>query len=217
MDMRVVRLVIEQEITSITFKEEWRDSAVVIYPAGLGKVRDLLPLLPVIKNLNVKFFLDSAMKQSYEDVQILSSLGVYSGIVINENTDWDRLTDLMYYALCGKVPHAPVEPFQYVYDMYQRNTLVDYGVVFFENGEVCKTNNTESAENHREPQSMSWQRFFYEPSACAACAGWRICMGKYAALEDKTGCQTFTIELLNLIETIKFKKNTPYQPLTTNH
>jgi len=203
--MGFVKLVMKQEITTISFKEEWQDSSVVIYPSGLGKVRDLLPLLPIIKRLNIKFFLDSALEYSYEAVQILSSLGVYSGIVINERANWERLTDLMYYALCGKVAHAPIEPFQYVYDMYKPNVLVDYGVVF-ENCEICETNNTESAENHRESQSKAWQRFFYEPTACAACAGWRICMGKYADMKDKTNCQNFTIELLNLIESIKYKE-----------
>jgi hypothetical protein len=48
-----------------------------------------------------------------------------------------------------------------------------------------------------------WQKFFYEATPCAACAGWRICMGKYAKMKDKTGCQNFTIELLNLIESMK--------------
>jgi len=211
--MGFVRLVMEQKITAISFKEEWLDRSVVIYPSGLGKVRDLLPLLPIIKRLNIKFFLDSAVAQSYTDVQILSSLGVYSGIVINEKTDWERLTDLMYYALCGRVTHAPIEPFQCVYDMYRRNTLVDYGAVFGEGSDFFSTNNPKETQNlQTETSDKSWQRFFYEPTACAACAGWRICMGKYENLKDKTGCQTFTTELLNLIETLKFKKS-----LTINH
>ena len=71
-------------------------------------------------------------KESYEAVQILSSLGIYSGIVINENADWEKLSNLMYYALCGKALHAPVEPFQFVYEMYGRNRLVDYGRVYFD-------------------------------------------------------------------------------------
>jgi len=105
-------IAIRQDITEIDFQEEWRDSNLVVYANGLGKVRDLVGLLPVIKRLNLKFFLDGAKKENYEAVQILSSLGVYSGIVINEDSDWEKLTDLMYYALCGRVPHAPVEPFQ---------------------------------------------------------------------------------------------------------
>jgi len=198
--MKHNKLYIKQDITKITFKEEWKDKSVVIYPDGLGKVRDLIPLLPLIKRLNVKFFLDCAKKENYDAVQILSSLGIYSGIVIDENADWERLTDLMYYALCGKVAHAPIEPFQYVYDMFDRNKLVDYGVVF--NEEVVFS--TEGAKNtvlHR-----GWQRLFYERTDCAACEGWRICLGKYAALEDKSGCQSFMAEFLQLIES-----------LTTNH
>jgi len=202
------KLTINKNITKIDFQEEWRELNLVIYAEGLGKVRDLIGLLPVIKRLNLKFFLNGAKKESYEAVQILSSLGVYSGIVINEKADWEKLTDLMYYALCGRVPHAPIEPFQYVYDMYQRNILVDYGVLYSVNlcalcDSVLKNQHkdTKNTEKHRE----NWQRFFYEPTACAACAGWRICLGKYESLKNKSGCQQFTTEWLNLIEIQKFK------------
>jgi len=217
--MKHLRLHRKQNITSISFKEEWKNTPVVIYPNGLGKVRDLVGLLPEIKNLNVKFFLDGSKEENYEAVQILSSLGVYSGIVMDEKTDWERLTDLMYYALCGKVPHAPIEPFQFVYEMYNRNRLVDYGRVYFE-----ETNGLSDADelylttkNTMEPQSAQrlktsvggWQRFFYESTECAACEGWRICMGKYAEMTDKTGCQKFMTEWLNTIEELKFKTPNP--------
>jgi hypothetical protein len=212
-----IKLMVNQNITSLVYKGEWEKIPLVVYTehgkrntehgkrntvngtrntanstrntehGDLGAVRDLIGWLPLLKKLNIKFFLDGGKEQNYEAVQILSSLGIYSGIVINEDADWEKLTDLMYYALCGKVPHAPIEPFQFVYDRYERNILVDYGRVFFND-----------AKN-------SWQRFFYEPTACAACAGWRICLGKYATLKDKSGCQHFTNEWLNLIENLKFK------------
>ena len=192
------RLRIKKEITKIAFKEEWQEIPHVIYAGGLGAVRDLIELIPVIKKLNLKFFLDGAKKENYEAVQILSSLGIYSGIVIDEKADWERLTDLMFYALCGKVAHAPVEPFQYVYDMYNRNVLVDFGKVFFEGCEV-------SGERCEVRGVREWQRFFYEATPCAACEGWRICLGKYAGLEDKSGCSRFMAEWLNVVEDLRFK------------
>jgi len=196
--MEHISLRIKQDITAIDFKEEWRESPVVIYAAGLGRVRDLPGLLPVIKQLNLKFFLDGAKEENYEAVQILSSLGVYSGIVINEHAHWEKLTDLMFYALCGRAPHAPIEPFQYVYEMYERNRLVDYGEVYFD--DFFTTKDTKNSQ-----RTQNWQRFFYEPTQCAACAGWRICMGKYAQLENKTNCQNFTTEWLYTIENLKLK------------
>ena len=208
------QITINKNITEIDFKEEWRELNLVIHAEGLGKVRDLMGLLPVIKKLNLKFFLDGAKKENYEAVQILSSLGVYSGIVINIKADWEKLTDLMYYALCGRIPHAPIEPFQYVYDMYQRHILVDYGVVYSEKsagvlGCIDSCLNAKAQEVSQgalsDEPDKSWQRFFYEPTPCAACAGWRICLGKYQSLKDKSGCQKFTNEWLNLIENLKFK------------
>jgi hypothetical protein len=194
-----IKLHVNQTITSISWNEAWEHIPMVVYPQGLGAVRDFITLLPALKKLNVKFFLDAAQEQHYEAVQILSSLGIYCGMVISENADWERLTDLMYYALCGKATHAPIEPFQYIYDMYERNRLVDYGRVFL------------STEALSAQSTQSWQRFFYEATPCAACPAWRICIGKYANLEDKTKCQNFMLELLQLVENLKFK-STPLIP-----
>jgi radical SAM protein with 4Fe4S-binding SPASM domain len=227
-----IKINIKQEITSIDFKEEWQNVPLVIYTDELGRVRDLIRLIPLLKKLNVKFFLNGTKKQNYEAVQILSSLGIYSGIVIDENSDWEKLTDLMYYSLCGKVIHAPIEPFQYVYDTYVKNTLVDYGTVFFNNpakflyvsgnGQVAfskqnleqknffldhvdKINELDKNADYQQ-YTKSWQAFFYEPTPCAACAAWRICLGKYAHLKDTSLCQSFAVELLDTIENRKFKK-----------
>ena len=188
-----IKLHVNRNITSILWDEAWEKIPMVVYPQGLGAVRDLVEMLPVLKKMNVKFFFDAAQEQNYEAVQILSSLGIYCGMVISENADWEKLTDLMYYALCGKAPHAPVEPFQYIYDMYERNRLVDYGRVYL------------STEALRAQSTQSWQRFFYEATPCAACPAWRICIGKYEHLENKTKCQTFTIELLQLVERLKMR------------
>ena len=231
-----IKLYVKQNITSLSLKEEWKNIPLVFYVVrgkrcevsgewyegcgDLGNVRDLVGMLPIIRKLNIKFFLDGAVVQNYEAVQILSSLGVYSGIVINEKADWEKLTDLTYYALCGRVAHAPIEPFQYVYDMYERNRLVDYGTAFFDNserfeylkesrGNSCSypkgRGNSCSCPINKE-YNNSWQRFFYEGSECAACEGWRICMGKYAEMKDKNGCKEFTIEWLDVVDNMKFKK-----------
>jgi len=200
----------EQMITKIAFKKEWKNIPLVIYPNGLGAIDDLIAGLPLIKKLNVKFFLNGAKKENCKAVQTLSSLGIYSGIVIDENADWEKLTGLMNYTLCEKVMHAPIEPFQFVYEMYNRNVLVDYGRVFFDDSEqfvgvdeafFCTEKHRGVTEKHRENR----QRFFYEPTTCAACEGWRICLGKYAALEDKSGCQKFMANLLIVVENLRFE------------
>jgi len=231
-----IKLYVKQNITSISLKEEWKNIPLVVYVVrgercevrgernedcgDLGNVRDLMGMLPVLRKLNIKFFLDGAVAQNYEAVQILSSLGVYSGIVINEKADWEKLTDLIYYALCGRVAHAPIEPFQYVYDMYERNRLVDYGTAFFENSErfeYLAEGRKQKAESRRQkaipitlfskaPLVANWQRFFYEGSECAACEGWRICMGKYAEMKDKNDCRDFTVEWLNVVDNMKFRR-----------
>ena len=209
-----VKLTVNRDITSLTFREEWQTIPLVVYPSGLGAVKDLIGLLPLLKKLNVKFFFDGEKPESYEAVQILSSLGIYSGIVINEKAIWEKLTDVMYYALYGRVPHAPIEPFRYVYDMYAPKKLVDYGTVYLHNPILFEIVSAETYLTHPlvssstcslVPSSTRWQKFFHQATPCAACEGWRICLGKYANMKDKTKCSNFTTSFLQIIETLKYK------------
>lgn len=220
-----------QDIASIEFKEEWENIPIVVYASELGKVRDLINKLPLIEKLNIKFFLRPEIEQNYSAIQILSSLGIYSGIVINENADWEKLKDLMYYSLFGRIMHAPIEPFQYVYDLYVDNAMVDYSTVFFdnpnkflhvdENGKMAFSKQDLQAQNFflndineltdleknvvYKQKTKAWQSFFYEPTQCASCAAWRICLGKFASLKEKS-CQSFIEEWLDALRLIKTKK-----------
>jgi radical SAM protein with 4Fe4S-binding SPASM domain len=217
-----------QDIASIEFKEEWENIPIVVYASELGKVRDLINKLPLIEKLNIKFFLHPETEQNYSGIQILSSLGIYSGIVINENADWEKLEDLMYYALLGRATHAPIEPFQYVYDLYVDNAMVDYGTVYFNNPSrflyVDESGKIAFSKNDLQTQSFflndiselanleknvlykqkikTWQSFFYEPTQCASCAAWRICLGKFVSLEEKQ-CQSFIEEWLDILRLVK--------------
>jgi hypothetical protein len=194
-----VKVHVNQDITEIPFTEELPKIPLVFYPTGLGDIKKLSSLLPILKKLNIKFFLDCEKKQNYEAIETLSSLGIGSGIIINENADWEKLIRLVYFALCSKEPHASIEPFQYLSDIYDKNTFIDYGTVFFNDRNVFKY------LDKNKQVIKSWDQFFYETRSCASCAGWRICLGKYAGLKDKTGCKKFTIEMLKLIESIKIK------------
>jgi hypothetical protein len=190
---------INQDITAISFQKEWRSIPLVFFLSGLGSIRELIFQYPILKKLNIKFFFESKKKQNYEAVQTLSSLGIGSGIIISEDADWNKLCDLMYFALCSKHPHAPIEPFQFLYDLYDKNSFLDYGIVFFNNRSLFKNMNL------KRKFEKSWNQFDYTTETCSSCAGWRICLGKFAGMKDKTGCSDFTVKLLNLIESMKFK------------
>jgi hypothetical protein len=53
----------------------------------------------------------------------------------------------------------------------------------------------ENPEYHNRLEA--WRDFFLKSNGCAYCAGWRICLGKFAGKENRTsGCKKFFIELL---------------------
>jgi radical SAM protein with 4Fe4S-binding SPASM domain len=110
--------------------------------------------------------------------------------------------------------------------------MVDYGTVFFnnpnkflyadENGKIAFSkkalqkqsfflnNINELADIEKnvlyKQKIKSWQSFFYEPTQCASCAAWRICLGKFASLKEKL-CQSFVEEWLDALRLVSLDKN----------
>ncbi|MDD5655980.1 MAG: hypothetical protein PHF00_01840 [Elusimicrobia bacterium] len=129
-----------------TLRALWMELDVPLYSLSLPEGVELLPLslhvremgplhrsLPLIRSLKasaVRIFLPSQCARSYSDCRILSSLGVRSGIWMRPGqVDWDRLDDLMHYAVYGKAPHAPIEPFE---TMMSEEPFLAPDIAFFE-------------------------------------------------------------------------------------
>jgi hypothetical protein len=146
-----------------------------------------------------------------------------------KNIDWVALTDLMTYAILGRIPHAPIEPFHYIANHYTQNTKterIEFSAVYLndpskyvhlnEEGFVALTKEDLIARRFISDQineiiNLSqhpayieyldkWKHYFIKPTECAFCQGWRVCLGKFSAIGSYSGCKDFFLELMEVIE-----------------
>lgn len=230
-------------VADVSFAKEYRDLPVALFSPRLGRFRDLVPRLQILKQMNIRIYLPFDTDQNISGLRILSSLGIASTAVLKHpNIDWERLSDLMVYALLGIVPRAPIDPFQYLADRYSPNARNDFSAVYFDdpsryvhvddNGHIALSSR-ELADRKFIADSISelhfltenrlyldrlesWRRFFLQTEGCAFCEAWRICLGKFNSNNGLDhGCSVFFKEFLETIEqyrSLKVKKAELWQP-----
>ena len=225
-------------LADIIFEEKWNEYPLAIESLSLGRVYEFLVKTPVVRKLNIRFYLSTKESTCYKDVRILSSLGYPSSVIIEgERTDWKQLTDLMTYAFFNARKHAEIHPFNYISNYYNPNNRTNFNSVYFNDPErylhinekgniflnredMLSNQNAvadlDSLHSIKELEAYinnkdKWFEFFLEPTRCASCKGWRICLGKYAKyLDSNPGCDTFFSEFIDSIEkekTIREKRN----------
>lgn len=211
-------------IATIPFHESWRGIPLAIYATELGPFKEFMSRLQLIREMNIRFFLNTDHKETFTSLHILSSLNVNCGIEFGEKPiDWEALNDLMTFSCYGKAPHSGIEPFQFVATKYNPKELTDFGTVFFNNPQVylhidkdqniaasaadlkkgnfiatgLKALNDIKNNPKYEDAVYQWQNFFLQEKGCAFCPSWRICLGKFSTrVEKNPGCQKFFSDLM---------------------
>lgn len=211
-------------LTSIKFLENWKKIPLAIYVNSLGSYRMLFHMLPIIRQMNLRIFLSASGKQNLTDIQMLSSLGIFTGVYFNnKEIDWEKLRELGTYAQFAKTKHAPIEPFQYISSKYVPEETLDFNAVYYNDpknflhinseGKVALTyyhliegkfifDNYQDISKIEENEEYNnyitaYQRHFLEKTVCAACPAWRICMGKFEKMiDEEKSCQQFFSDVM---------------------
>lgn len=216
------------DLSEILFDESWKEYPIAIEAPSIGRIYKFLQKTPIIRKLNIRFYFSTKEPSSYKDIRILSSLGFLTTIFIDgERTEWDKLADLMIFSLLNVNKHAEIHPFDYLKNYYHPHNRTDFNAVYFNDpdrylhldksgnlylkrdpdlsvNELCGDLTTVDAIKDQpayKNEKDKWYRFFLEPTRCACCKGWRICLGKYADfLSINPGCSDFFSELLDTID-----------------
>lgn len=214
-------------LASIAFQQDWLDIPLALYVPGPGCLRDLIRQLPLLRQLNIRVYLPTDLEENYTGLRILSSLGIESSLVFKKpGLNWELLSDLMTYALLGLIPHAPIEPFNYIASHYDRHRRTDYSAVYFEDpsrylhldeegyialspkdlavgnfiGHITELGDLDQCAAYNK-RLEGWRDFFLETDGCAYCQGWRVCLGKFVDVrQSNPGCQQFFTELMDVVE-----------------
>jgi len=224
-----------KDLTDIAVKEDWDNLPIALHVKSLGKFREFVLRLPVIRKLNIRIYLPTDNPENFTSARILSSLGVDSAVELrSEGIDWEAATDLMTYSLLGMVPHAPIDPFQYIAEKYDPGRNTDFGAVYFDDPRTYLyiNNDGKIAASKRELKDGvfladgiddldrieesdayrarlgNWMDHFGKPDGCAYCPAWRVCLGKFSkTAKDDPGCRNLFSEIMDVVEQFQSRQN----------
>lgn len=203
-----------------------KDIPLAIMAPAMGKFRRVTAILPVLRGGNIRIYLPCDRPDNITSLRLLSSLGIHCcALFAPGETDWEELADLMTYAVLERAPHAPIEPFEFIASSYEPSSYLDWGRIFFDDprhflhldargrvalsrreasmGDFIAAGIAEIAAADEFPaiseRINSWRYRLAENHPCAFCAGWKICLGRFApeAGEDG-GCAGFFQEMLDV-------------------
>lgn len=217
-------------LTSINIDASWGNTPIILKIGRLGQYRDIAFKLEQLKSLNVMVVMPANSIQSYRDAQILSSLGIHSGIDFSCGCQaWDSFKDLVAYAFYSRMNHADIEPFASMTSYYCGMNYVSPAIMSFYNPERYihidgngnmafsreQLNNGDyfasgwgilpniSSHPAIKKESHKWQQLFIENHECTYCPAFRVCKAFFMGQRENGGCQE---GMMDLLEAIEFKK-----------
>jgi radical SAM protein with 4Fe4S-binding SPASM domain len=220
-------------LDEIEFPEEIMEMPVLVRVGGSGSFKSLMRRIHHLRRMNLRIFLPPVKEEDFTMLKILASLGVGCGVWLDDadEASWVLLDELLAYALCNRIPLAPIEPFDYALKHYQSSTLVSLKTVYFDSPGRCLhvdrdgnvamskrdlserkyigsvhelTSVEESGALKNAP--FSRQREFISCSACSMCPAWRICGGDFMGMckAGNQGREFFT----GLMDAVEVKRKT---------
>lgn len=204
-----------QTLSSILIQEKFKPIPIALQVNEIGDFKNIIINHNLLRDSNLKIFLTSENDENLVNVQILSTLGIYTGIFFNnkEKTDWEKVNELMniYIYSLLLLAHAPIEPFTYLTENYHPEKYLFFNTPYFENpkkylfidddfniGLTQKDLKEKKfitsgysklhmiTENLQYQQGINnWHHHFLENTNCSSCAAWRICQGCFNEVCDK--------------------------------
>ncbi len=219
-------------LETININPEWGNAPIILYINRLGQFRNVHEKIGILRNMNVVVIFTGSEQQATVDAQILSSLGIHSGISISPDSALgDNILDLITYNFYGTMPHGEIEPFSTLERYYDGESYVSPKIAQFENPlryvyvdkDLHLAFSQEDLDNGNyfdqgleklydvssheaiEKETCKWQEMFIEPHPCTFCPAFRICMGYFEKQREKGRCRQVMTELLDSIEFSKKK------------
>jgi hypothetical protein len=200
-------------LSEFALSDDWRGIPLILKAPAAGSIGTLVKSAIPLKNTGVRVFLPATD---------LTEVAVDFGAT----PDWERLADVMTYAVIGLVPHAPIEPFATIAAGFRpADRSDDWGRAEFDDpsrylhldaaGRIALTpralaagdfaGNLEDLDSvdlahaiaqHRE----AWRDLFAADHFCSRCRAFRVCRGRLRhGKRAPDGCDDFFDEMTDVL------------------
>lgn len=233
--LHAIKIQTEKPLSAVAFSEDWKNIPLAIYSPEFGIYKDFLHQLHLIRKLNVRIFLSSHHDFNFIALRILSSLNISCGLYFDEGPqNWDAINDLMHYAIYSTTKHAPIEPFDYLAFHYEPSEYTDYSFVYFDNPTkylhindkeqialtekdllsnnfidegICSLDNISENKKYLDFTNIRYD-IMLRMNECAFCPAFRICLAKFADLDNKNEtCKIFFSDFMDAADYSFSRKN----------
>ena len=123
-------------LSDIRLDESFEGIPIVMHLYNLGDLFTVMSSLDIFKRLSARVFVSSSLRENFTSLKILSSLGIDCGLLLDSaKIDDDAFVDLGSYFFLSQIPHASIEPFDFIWRNLQNEKNLDFSTVFFYNPE----------------------------------------------------------------------------------
>ncbi len=218
-------------LSALRLDPRWSRTPVALEAPALGGFAEALPRIREWRGMDLTLFLPSAPGENLTSLRLLSSLGVECALLLSPpGVDWEAVSDLMTWALLGRVERAPLHPFTSMAERYRPDQVNDLGRYRLDDpaaflhldaeGRVALTREEleqgrfaapSLAEAERGPleELPAWHErqarrdteFLAPPGGCASCPGFRLCGASFRRWRgEERGCAAFFSEWMECLE-----------------
>ncbi len=207
----VVAMCIQLPYTSISqidFKEGLTHVPLIIYAFDIGDYNVFLSKVNTIRALNIRIFLCNKADSVFTDLKILASVGIDCGLYMDKGVKMDdeSFLDLASYYFMSPVPHATIEPFDFILRHLEEEKNEGFESVYFDNPlHFFKVNSADDLtrivfdEQDDFVLRMSvYYKHFMDLDDCSKCPAFKICDRK---MSNRLGdCQKTMTEIFEYAE-----------------
>lgn len=224
---RLMAVILDSEKTlgEIQLNEDWGTIPIALMTPSMGRFSGIAESARILRGLNLRVFLPYGA-ENMTGVRILASIGIPCCIVPEvTEPDWDAFADLMTYAVLERVPHAAIEPFDFIKRHYKENSYIEWGRSYFEDSAhflhldsegraafsrkalldgnfIGDVSDLAAALNKAtEWKTLNRRKLFLENHPCSRCLSFKMCLGRaWRGEANQSGCSAFFSEAMEVLE-----------------
>ena len=221
----IVRM--KTHLSDLSFNPDWAEAPISFYLKSREPLKKMMSRAEDLRNRKIKIFLPASDDENLTYLRIISSIGIPCGLYFDspeKPVNWDKVNDLMYYDVYGKIKHGPIDPFSSIIGDYDPKGKTIFHSVYFDDpnrfihmdtaGNIALTRRhletgnflgkgLEDLDTVKESPKYKrymtlWQGYFTGESKCSECPAWRICQGVFLeTCEIEPACTQFMKDLMD--------------------
>lgn len=221
-------------LSDIRLDDSFEGIPMLFHVYNVGDLYTVMSDIDCYKRLNMRVFISSSRKENFTSLKILSSLGIDCGILLDSKSiNDDSFVDLASYFYLSQVPHASIEPFDFIWRNLHSEKNLDFSTVYFYNPEKYVFANPElelafseedlqskrfigkyhpqmevSFDSLYKEKELKYYDHFMALDACSKCPSFKICNRKiYKQFANCSAVFDSVYEYAGILDEIERKRN----------